>query len=143
MGAIKIKVLVSLLIIDIASRTFVDEKGDLVLELLPGTAIEKDQAPILNIIEVERTDQTEVAQHIEVPIRIGAYNVAVGAFGSAEDIGDELAQYDLDILGLNECPQLIDSSSNLPEWIEICWETTAENVAVDYMEEDGYYMRNC
>jgi hypothetical protein len=99
--------------------TFVDEKSDLVLVLVPGTANEKDQAPILNIIEVERTDQTEVAQRIEIPIRIGAFNVAVGAFGSAEDISDELAQYDLDILGLNECPQLIDYSSNLPEWIEI------------------------
>lgn len=61
----------------------------------------------------------QVFSQIEVPIRIGAFNVAVGEFGYAVDIGDELTQYDLDILGLNECPQLIDPNSNLPEWIEI------------------------
>ncbi len=32
---------------------------------------------------------------------------------------------------------------NLPQWIAIDWEKTAENVAQDYMLENDYYMRNC
>lgn len=30
---------------------------------------------------------------------------------------------------------------DIPNWIEIDWEATAENVAADYMHEGEYYMR--
>jgi hypothetical protein len=30
---------------------------------------------------------------------------------------------------------------DLPDFIEIDWDTTADNVAVDYMRDNGYYMR--
>lgn len=31
--------------------------------------------------------------------------------------------------------------SDFPSWIEIDWEKTAENVAMDYVNDNGYYMR--
>lgn len=32
-------------------------------------------------------------------------------------------------------------SDDLPDWIVIDWEATAENVAADYICDNGYYMR--
>lgn len=34
-----------------------------------------------------------------------------------------------------------DLPSNIPSYIEIDWETTADNIKVDYMEENGYLCR--
>lgn len=57
--------------------------------------------------------------NIENIVRVGTFNVGVGQFATAQEIGAKLKPLQLDILSLQECPILINKDTDAEEFYSI------------------------